>query len=121
MAGILDQIAKNLNAQFNPEPTRPFAKDILRNDTDFGTGNIVLGVSPTQIVGPSDKRRSIKITNLAFAEVFLSNSPSTPQAFCDLLNAGRGQFNVYDTGSAIWAFAPSSIYMLAAVAWAEVY
>ena len=116
---VFDQIKRNLQTQFQPDPPpNPFAQPIERNDTDFGTGQITLGTVPLQIVGPRARRGCIKVTNLSSSEVFLGNSSGVSVATGDLLAAGRGQWNKYDTVSAIFGVVASGS---AIVAWAEVY
>lgn len=118
VSNIVEQIRVNLQRQF-PQRDVPLAQPFNpRNEPKFGTGQVTVGTSPVQLVGPRPTRTSIRVTNLSQLDVYLGNSPSVTSTTGDLLCGGRGQWVSYDTASTVFAVVSVGS---AVIAWSEVY
>lgn len=116
--GILDQITANVKAQFDPPKPQPFAKPIDRNIVDLGTGQIMLGTVPIQIVGVRPERVGVMVTNLSGVSVYLGSNANVSPTNGDLLAPGIGQWKAYATKAVLWGVVASGS---ANVSWAEIF
>lgn len=100
---LFERIKANIQAQYPKRRICPPDNDgTIKNVTKFGTGQITLSTLPQQIVGFRKDRKGIKITNLSTSQVWIGCGAGISITNGDLLAAGVGNWNSYDTRSPIF-------------------